>query len=91
MTAKKQSQGTGKPKIPQQKPAKAPTPPPEAKENTPTPKEEVPKGKYQCRYCANILPLKRGDNSISRLQGNCPVLKKIVWMVNSCDQFSLKP
>jgi hypothetical protein len=90
MTAKKQSQGTGKPKVPPQKP-KTPTPPPEVKVYPPTPKEEIPRGKHQCMFCANLQPLLRGDNSTSKLQGECIVHKKIVWKVNSCDQFSLKP
>ena len=91
MTAKKQTQGTGKPKVPQQKPAKAPTPPPVGEVHPPTPKEEIPRGKHQCMFCANLYPLMRGDKSISKLQGNCSVHMKIVWKVNACDQFSLKP
>lgn len=56
-----------------------------------TPADQIPKGKAKCQFCSHLQPLKRGDDSISRLQGTCEVTDKIVWMQFFCDKFLIKP
>jgi len=65
-----------------------PAKPKEVKAQTPQPPAvEVPKGKKRCQFCSYIHPLKRGDDSIARLQGTCGITRKIVWMSFCCDKF----
>ncbi|MFA6974019.1 MAG: hypothetical protein WC238_04770 [Parcubacteria group bacterium] len=88
MATKSKSAGKGNQPPAQVKEVKAQTPPrPAANPH----KEEIPKGKAKCQFCTHIQPLKRGDDSISRLQGTCEVTRKIVWMTFFCDKFNLKP
>lgn len=81
MATKKPAAGTKPPAKPKEVKAQPPPAPPPV---------EVPKGKTKCQFCIHLQPLKRGDDSISRLQGTCEVTDKIVWMNFFCDKFLIK-